>query len=302
MVIVNGWHDVPPLGNAPKAKSGKGRKKGADEEEEVALPPLAAGDERTVKSAAVKEDKTKPPAHMNDASLLAAMEHAGREIEDEELARQMKGMGIGTPATRANIIERLIQVGYAVRKGKTIVATDKGVQLIAIMPNEIASPEMTGRWELALEQITDGKQDADKFMESIRKFSTFLVNYARNNRAAVTFPDDARRKKRRQTLVARGTPVEGCACPVCKEGGVLENERSFFCSRSAEGCKFTLWKDCLTRGGGPELNAKLLQLVLAQQVVRGSTGVIMIDDRQISFFPHGTDMPSARRALIYEKR
>ena len=107
---------------------------------------------------------TKPPPQHNDASLLSAMENAGKELEDEELQRQMKGSGIGTPATRAAIIERLMQVGYAQRKGKTIIATDKGVQLIAIMPQEIASPEMTGRWELALDQITDGKQDPAKFM------------------------------------------------------------------------------------------------------------------------------------------
>jgi len=299
VVIINGWHDVPPLSNPPK---GKTTKKKSAEEEEVALPPLQAGDTRTVKSAAVKEDKTKPPAHMNDASLLAAMESAGKELEDEELAKLMKGSGIGTPATRAAIIERLIKVGYAVRKGKTIIATDKGVQLIAIMPSEIASPEMTGRWELALDQITDGKQDADKFMESIRKFSTFLVNYARNNRANVTFPDDGRRKKRSQTMVAKGTLVEGCRCPVCKEGNVLEGTKGFFCSRSAEGCKFTLWKDCLTRGGGREITAKLVQLMLTNQVVRGSTGVIMMDDRQIQFFPNGSDMPAARRSLIYEKK
>lgn len=302
VVLVNGWRDVEPLADPPKPKSAKGTKKKSAEEEEVALPPLSPGDTRTVKKADVKEDKTKPPAQHNDASLLAAMEHAGREIEDEELARQMKGMGIGTPATRANIIERLIQVGYAVRKGKTILATDKGVQLIAIMPQEIASPEMTGRWELALDQITDGKQDAEKFMDSIRKFSTFLVNYARNNRAKVEFPDDGRRKQRRQTLVARGTPVEGCVCPVCREGGVLESERSFFCSRAAEGCKFTLWKDCLTRGGGPELNVKLVQLVLANQVVRGSTGVIMLDEKQISFFPHGAQVASVWRGLTYQKK
>ena len=74
------------------------------------------------------------------------------------------------------------------------------------------------------------------------------------------------------------------------------------CSRAAEGCKFILWKDCLTRGGGPELSAKLVHLVLANQVVRGSTGVIMVDDRQIQFFPHGSEAPSARRPLIYEKK
>ncbi len=300
VVIVNGWRDIAPLANMPT--KAKGRRKSAEEEEDVALPPLNVGDVRTVKSAEVKEDKTKPPPQHNDASLLSAMEHAGRDLDDEELARQMKGSGIGTPATRANIIERLMQVGYAVRKGKTILATDKGVQLIAIMPQEIASPEMTGRWELALEQITDGKQDADRFMESIRKFSTFLVNYARNNRADVQFPDDGRRKKRQQKLVARGTVVEDSVCPVCRKGSILENERSFFCSDASEGCHFTLWKDCLTRGGGPELNAKIVQMALKQQVVRGSTGVIMLNDKQIAFYPNGAEMASAVRGLVYQKK
>jgi DNA topoisomerase-3 len=96
--------------------------------------------------------------------------------------------------------------------------------------------------------------------------------------------------------------VDGCKCPVCKEGNVLETQLSFMCSRAAEGCKFTLWKDCLTRGGGPELSAKLVQLVLANQVVRGSTGVIMVDEKQISFFPHGSDAASTRRPLIYVKK
>ncbi len=297
-VLVNGWHDVPPLANPPKGKSAK---KKADEED-VALPPLQVGDQRTVKSAAVKEDKTKPPAQMNDASLLAAMETAGKELEDEELVKQMKGSGIGTPATRAAIIERLIKVGYAVRKGKNILATDKGVQLIAIMPQEIASPEMTGRWELALDQITDGKQDADKFMASIRKFSAFLVDYARNNRAEVAFPEDERRKKFRKGGGFRATPVEGCTCPVCREGHVVETDRAFSCDRASQGCKFTLWKDCLTRGDGPELNEKLLRLLLSNQVLRGSTGVIMMDDKQIRFFPHGSERPSIQRSLLYTKK
>lgn len=296
VVLQNGWRDVAPLANPPKA-----RKKKTDAEEETPLPPLAAGDKRTVVGTSIKQDATKPPPQHNDASLLAAMENAGRDLEDEELQRQMKGSGIGTPATRAAIIERLMQVGYAQRKGKTILATDKGVQLIAIMPQEIASPEMTGRWELALDQITDGKQDAAKFMESIRRFSTFLVTYAQNNRAAVTFPDDGRRKKRQQKLTAKGKVVEGASCPVCKQGQVLESPQTFFCSRLSEGCHFTLWKDCLVRGGGPELTDKLMQLLARQRQLRGSTGIIVMDEQRIAFYPTGSEIPSANRSLIYQK-
>lgn len=296
VVLQNGWRDVAPLANPPKT-----RKKKTDAEEETPLPPLAAGDKRTVVGTSIKQDATKPPPQHNDASLLAAMENAGRDLEDEELQRQMKGSGIGTPATRAAIIERLMQVGYAQRKGKTILATDKGVQLIAIMPQEIASPEMTGRWELALDQITDGKQDAAKFMESIRRFSTFLVTYAQNNRAAVTFPDDGRRKKRQQKLTAKGKVVEGASCPVCKQGQVLESPQTFFCSRLSEGCHFTLWKDCLVRGGGPELTDKLMQLLARQRQLRGSTGIIVMDEQRIAFYPTGSEIPSANRSLIYQK-
>lgn len=300
VVIQNGWHDIPPLENPPPTS--RSRKKPADAEEDTVLPPLAAGDVRTVSGSEVKSDKTKPPAQHNDASLLATMENAGRESTDEEIARQMKGRGIGTPATRANIIERLIKVGYAIRKGKTILATDKGVQLIAIVPQELSSPEMTGRWELALDRITDGEQDADKFMDSIRKFSTFLVNYARNNRADIEFPDDGRRKQRAHALVLRGDPVEGCHCPVCHKGQVLENPRSFFCSRFAEGCHFTLWKDCLEQGGGPTLTAKLLQLLLDKTQLQGSSGIITLQNDTIAFFPNGATTASVYRPITYEKR
>lgn len=298
VVLENGWRDVPPLAAPPKTRK---KVKPADGEDEAALPPLSQGDTRLVKGASVKEDTTKPPAQHNDASLLAAMENAGKELEDEELQKQMKGSGIGTPATRAAIIERLIQVGYAQRKGKTILATDKGVQLIAIMPPEIASPEMTGRWELALDQITSGQQDAERFMEGIRKLSVFLVNYARENRMQAAFPDDPRRKSRQKRLTSAAAPVEGLVCPVCGQGQVLENQRTFLCSRLSEGCGFTLWKDCLTRGGGPELNEKLLRLLLAQKQLRGSTGTIVLDGKRIAFYPTGFPAPSVTRDLQYRK-
>ena len=299
VVIDNGWRDVPPLANPPRKRKAT---KTADEEEAAQLPPLAKGDQRSVKGTSIKHDATKPPHQHTDASLLAAMEHAGKELEDEELQKQMKGSGIGTPATRAAIIERLLKVGYAERKGKNIIATDKGVQLIAIMPQEIASPEMTGRWELALSQITDGTQDAGRFMDGIRKLTTFLTQYARDNKSQVSFPDDARRKKRQRTMTDRAKPIEGNAvCPVCGKGHVVETARTFCCSELSGGCHFTLWKDCLTRGGGPELNAKIVSLLLEKRQLQGSTGVIYLTDRQISFYPTGAQAPSIQRSVIYKK-
>lgn len=294
VIVNNGWHDVPPLENPPKAK-----KKTAEEgESENPLPPLQEGDTRPVRGTKIKEDKTKPPAPHTDASLLAAMETAGKELDDEELVRQMKGSGIGTPATRAAIIERLLKVGYAQRKGKTLQATDKGVMLIDVVPGELSSPELTGRWELALHDITDGEQDPQRFMDGIARLSSFLVDYARNTAAAVSFPAEERRygkgggKKRIAPVTLPGT-----VCPVCGKGGIRENGRAFGCTE--KDCNFTLWKDCLEKGGGPALTGKLVQLLLEKKQLQGSTGILMIREGHLLFYPNGSERPSVDRPMVY---
>ena len=214
----------------------------------------------------------------------------------------MKGSGIGTPATRAAIIERLLKVGYAQRRGKTLNATDKGVLLINVMPPEIASPEMTGRWELALHEITDGKQDAKRFMDGIRNMSRFLVEYARDTASAVTFPQDERR--RRSTGKGTGSGytriiIEGTICPVCGKGRIQETPRAFSCTE--QGCGCILWKDCLTRGGGPELTTKLVTMLLEKKQLQGSTGTILIQGRDIQFIPKGEETPALNRSMIWKK-
>ncbi len=297
VIVNNGWHDVPPLENPPKAK-----KKTAEEgESESPLPPLQEGDTRPVRGTKIKEDKTKPPSPHTDASLLAAMETAGKELDDEELVRQMKGSGIGTPATRAAIIERLLKVGYAQRKGKTLQATDKGVMLIDVVPGELSSPELTGRWELALHDITDGEQDPKRFMDGIARMSSFLVDYARNTAAAVSFPAEERKygkgggKKKFPAAV-----LPGAVCPVCGKGGIRENGRAFGCTE--KDCNFTLWKDCLEKGGGPALTGKLVQLLLEKKQLQGSTGILMIREGHLLFYPNGSERPSVDRPMVYIKQ
>lgn len=257
----------------------KGR---AARKDEASLPALAAGDERTVKRAAVKKEQTQPPKEHTDASLLSEMEHAGRRIEDEELREQMKGCSLGTPATRAAIIERLITVGYAKRKGRQIMATEKGVRLIEAVPLEIASPETTGQWELALEKIAQGKGDSQRFMEGIRRLASFLTNYAAQDAPEVAFAKEERRGRRKSSA-----KTIGLLCPVCKIGKVTENERAFGCSRWKEGCKFTIWKNAVSGVGGPELNAKLVQALLQAENgdLRGSTGVLHYHEGRVSFTP-----------------
>ena len=261
---------------------------------------MQEGDGRTVSKATVKKETTKPPAPHTDASLLAAMENAGKELEDEKLREQMKGSGLGTPATRAAIIERLIQVGYASRRGRAISATEKGVSLIAIAPPEIASPETTGKWELALDEIAKNKRDTGRFMEGIRRLSTFLVEYARDTKTEASFPEEMRRGKGKKKNSAV-KPIEDVKCPLCGKP-VQENSKAFGCSGWREGCRFTLWKDGFKRGGGPELNEKLVKLLLEKNEVKGSTGVIALRDGQLSFTPNGADTPGVSFSVIYTKK
>ena len=252
------------------------RKKSEDEQN---LPPLAAGEERLCKSAKAKEEQTKPPKEHNDASLLSEMEHAGRQIEDEALREAMKDCALGTPATRAAIIERLLEVGYVRRSGKILIATPKGVSLIDAVPPEIASPETTGRWERALSEIAKGKDGEARFREGIARLAAFLVQHAAKA-PDVPFEQEARRGKS-----ARRPKDMGIPCPICGKGKMAENTKGFYCTRFRDGCKFTIWKDALVRSGGPELSAKLMKLCVEQKNVRGSTGVIHYENGQVRFTP-----------------
>ena len=284
-VRVNGWKDVYP----------------SDKEEDEALPALKTGDGRRVEKAAVKKETTKPPAPHTDASLLYAMENAGKELDDEKLREQMKGSGLGTPATRAAIIERLIQVGYASRRGRSIQATEKGVSLIAIAPPEIASPETTGKWELALDEIAKNQRDTVRFMDGIRRLSTFLVEYARDTKTEADFPEEMRRGgKGGRKKAAAVKPIEGLHCPLCGKP-VQENSKAFGCSAWRDGCRFTLWKDGLKRGGGPMLTEKLVTLLLEKGAVQGSTGVIEMKNGQVSFTPKDQAAPAVSFAIEYRK-
>ena len=167
-VIAQGWQAAnPPLRSKPK----KG-------EEEQALPQLQKGQRVPVKSAKAVAKKTAPPSPYTENTLLAAMENAGKFVENEELRRQMKERGLGTPATRAAIIERLIAVDYVRREKKALIPTDKGIRLIAVAPEQLSSPETTGRWEKGLSDIAAGKMDPNRFMQSIRRYCAFLCQYA----------------------------------------------------------------------------------------------------------------------------
>lgn len=142
------------------------------------LPPLKKGEQLLVEQAEILTKQTQPPKPFNESTLLGAMENAGRQVEDEELREQLKDGGIGTPATRASIIERLIQVEYVERRKKAIVPTEKGIALIKAVPLELKSPETTGKWERALNKMARGEFSSERFMESIERFTHYIVKTA----------------------------------------------------------------------------------------------------------------------------
>lgn len=272
-VTQEGWKAVYAGEQASGARRG-GKKK----EDEQPLPDLHPGDERVCRDAKVAQDQTKPPKEYNDASILLDMEHAGRQIEDEELREQMKDCALGTPATRAAIIERLISVGYVSRRGKNLTATEKGVHLIEAVPQEIASPETTGRWERALAEIARGSDGEQRFREGIARLAAFLVQNASGAPDVAFAPEERRGRTKR-------VPTLGVACPLCGKGKIAENSKGFYCTRFRDGCKFTIWKNELVRAGGPELTAKLLKLCMEKRDVRGSTGIIHYENGAVRFTP-----------------
>lgn len=275
-VLQEGWQAVE------KALLSEIRKNKTEKEEEQQLPPLTEQQPVIAKRTKVLDKKTKAPPPYTESTLLSAMENAGRFVEDEELKEQMKDSGLGTPATRAAIIERLLSVGYIMRKGKTLVPTEKGQKLIAVVPEELRSPQTTGKWEKGLSSIAKGKMTEERFLESIRRYVRFLVDDAAQHKKDVVFEAERPRGKRSR--------VQGLGkCPLCGKGKILENSRSYYCTEWKSGCKFSLWKDSTEPYGilldAPKVKRllkgetlKQIPVVLPQTGERGTADLILSPD------------------------
>ncbi|MEW5953364.1 MAG: DNA topoisomerase III [Bacillota bacterium] len=219
-------------------------------DDEQNLPTLVQGETVQTTKTEVLEKETKPPKRYTEASLLAVMEGAGRLLDDQELKDAMKGHGLGTPATRAAIIERLLQVGYIERKQKTLVPTTKGESLIDLVPDIIKSPEMTGQWEQTLADIEAGTARADEFMAGIIKLTRQIVELARSQQSS------------NQVVTTREALGK---CPLCGRD-IVEYPKSYSCSGYREGCKMTIWKKI----AGKKITAKQAQTLL----LKGKTAVL----------------------------
>lgn len=177
-----------------------------------------------------KERTTTAPKWFTEGLLIKAMKTAGKEITDEKLKSEMKGLELGTPATRSNIIETLKKRDYIVLNKRKLVVTSKGKSLIQTIRSTdltvLTSPEMTAVWEKYLRSISTGQASENQFMSSVRQFTEKIVTKVKDH---------------------QGVPKDSFVntfgvCPSCGEGKIVETKKAYSCSNQREGCPFTIWK------------------------------------------------------------
>jgi DNA topoisomerase-3 len=254
-----GWRGVYGLLSDADAQQQRQDEEGENESAE--LPPLEQGQKVRCASAEVEAKETKPPPRYSEATLLSAMETAGKLIDDEELREAMKESGLGTPATRAETIETLIRREYIERAGKDLTPTPKGLQVITMLEEHpLTSPELTGNWEKRLTDIEHGTDDRAKFIDDIADFT----------RATVEKIAELDKEKLRPERVELGL------CPRCgaETGEIIrENSKAYGCtswkSREETGCGFVIWKRVAGRTITPELARQLLAEGRTKEVISG---------------------------------
>jgi DNA topoisomerase-3 len=209
-----------------------GKQAESDEESEKSIVQVKPGESAKTLHVEAKESDTKPPARFNEGTLLSAMEGAGKLVDDEELREAMSERGLGTPATRAQVIEGLLTEGYILRQGRDLVVTAKGMSLITLLRDlhaeALTKPELTGDWEFQLRQMERGQLSRADFMGQIGSLTKELVEKVRAGMG--------------KEVSGLFRPLEA-TCPRCGHQGLKESFRMYEC----EGCKLTVWKTMAAR-------------------------------------------------------
>lgn len=210
-VLKAGWREV--FAGDKQAEDAEGAENSEGEGTGKSLPAFVKG-ESGAHVPQLQEKTTTPPKYYTEATLLRAMETAGKTVDDEELRDAMKENGIGRPSTRAAIIEKLYQRKYIVKQGKSLRATDVGVELIhTIISPLLKSAELTGRWEKKLREIERGEYTAQQFLDELKQMTGEVVKEVKTNKA-------------------------GMLCPVCRKGVIIRGRTRYGCSRWREGCTY----------------------------------------------------------------
>lgn len=229
-IVIQGWKEIEDtiLGKLKEDKN-----ENVDEDTEIKIN-LSVNDKITPKELRILTKKTSPPKQYTEATLLSAMETAGKQIEDEKIRDEMKSIGLGTPATRAGIIEKLISVGYIKRNKKNLIPTENGIQLIDIIHDKLKKPDLTGEWESELSKISKGETVSKDFINNIKKYVIEIINEGKYSEVQnVNFVNSNKKNSKAIGI-----------CPKCKRD-IYENQKSFYCVgyKNMPSCKFSLWKD-----------------------------------------------------------
>ncbi|MBX2875323.1 MAG: DNA topoisomerase 3 [Saprospiraceae bacterium] len=262
-ILEEGWrvlYPKPASSKKPKGSASDAAKDSEEKEEEVKILPSFQVGETGPHDPALVEKKTQAPKNYTEATLLRAMETAGKKVDDEELRELMKANGIGRPSTRANIIETLFKRQYIRRQKKSILATETGIQLIGVIKNDLLkSASLTGQWEKQLREIEGGSFPAPQFIDNMRTMVAALVKEVQEDRerrqiVAPTSPKRGKIKKskgesdqssKRKEVAkvskkkAKLSPTE-LTCPKCRKGKLLEGKAAYGCSEWKSGCGFRI--------------------------------------------------------------
>lgn len=250
-ILEDGWRVLFPK---QKKKEDDSNDDNSKQDEENILPTFEVGEKGSHKPNFV-EKATKPPKYYTEASLLRAMETAGKQVDDEELRDLMKANGIGRPSTRANIIETLFRRKYTTRRKKQVLPTEIGIQLIDTIQNKLLkSAELTGQWEKKLKEIENGTYNAAEFIQNMKKMVDDLVTEVRMeqskpkiiSQAPTKFTNKKSKKSNNKSHPKKRTSkdspknISDAICPRCKKGKILKGKASYGCTQWQQGCKFRM--------------------------------------------------------------
>lgn len=229
-IIEPGWRVVFDNEKSDSSANQKSESNKGEADENI-MPTFEQG-EHGPHQPEVQEKKTRPPKYFTEATLLRAMETAGKNVDEEELREAMKENGIGRPSTRANIIETLFRRKYIEKKKKNLHATPTGVGLIDTIHSDLLkSAELTGQWEHKLRLIEKGEYDVQQFREELKEMVVGLTNDVLSDKGKkIVLPGEKK----------KSTPIDLPPCPKCKEGQILKGKKAYGCSTYKDGCDFVL--------------------------------------------------------------